>query len=211
MYLESLTIIGGLSKPSKMPGWSWSISAEDCITGSKLRQVENSTCSSCYALRGNYRFDNVKEAHARRRAALDCPEFVGCFVEVLTQLYANMRRERAPGVQENRFRWFDAGDLPSLEALEKIVEIARLTPQIDHWLPTRELTIVRQLRQEIPDNLTIRLSAAMVGNRLTPLPGTTWSGVDVEGVYQCPAPTQGNKCGPCSACWGVDPVSYNLH
>lgn len=186
-----------------MPGWGWSISAEDCITGSKLREVEGSTCSSCYALKGRYMFPNVKAAHVRRREALDRPDFVDNFVTVLTKLYASGR--------EDRFRWYDAGDLSSLEALEKICEIAERTPHIAHWLPTRELTIVRQLARPIPDNLTVRLSAPMIGQSITPLPGTTWSGVNVEGVATCPAPTQGNKCLDCRLCWSKEPVSYHLH
>lgn len=189
-----------------MPGWSWSISAEDCITGTKLRQVENSTCSACYALKGNYRFPVVKNAHARRRAGLDHPDFVEAFVTVLTRIYKNIRNG------ETRFRWFDAGDLPSYEALDKIIQIAHCTPQIDHWLPTRELQFVRQYPAwDIPPNLTIRLSAPMVGQSLTPLPGTTWSGVDVPGVAVCPAPTQGNQCLSCRMCWDKEPVSYHLH
>jgi hypothetical protein len=201
-YLEALAAVGGLSKPSKMPGWSWSLSASECDTGGKLRQIKGSTCSKCYALRGNYRFDNVVDAQARRRAALERPDFVENFVIVLTKLYASGR--------EDRFRWFDAGDLPNVETLQKIVEIARQTPHIRHWLPTRELSIVRGLR-DIPANLTIRLSAAMIGDTLTPFEGMTWSGVNVADIPQCPAPQQGNKCGSCSMCWGKEPVSYHLH
>ena len=188
-----------------MPAWSWSISAQDCTTGGKLREIEGSTCSECYALKGRYLFNNVTAAHARRRAALDHPQFVEAFVIVLTRLYANMRRD------EDRFRWMDSGDLPNLEALEKIVAIAEATPQIRHWLPTRELQIVRRLSSPIPANLTIRLSAPMIGQSITPLPGTTWSGVDVPDVAQCPAPSQGNQCGDCRLCWGAEPVSYHLH
>jgi hypothetical protein len=189
-----------------MPGWSWSISAEDCITGSKLRQIPGSTCSSCYALRGNYRFPVVKAAHARRRAGLDDLRFVEAFVVVLTRIYKNIRNG------EDRFRWFDAGDLPDFDALLKICEIARQTPQIRHWLPTREMGIVRMLDpKDIPANLTIRLSAPMIGEPMTPLPGTTWSGVDVADAFQCIAPSQGNQCLACSMCWGKEPVSYHKH
>lgn len=202
-YLQALAAIGSLSKPSKMPGWGWSISAEDCITGTKLRQVEGSTCSTCYALKGRYGFQNVKDAHARRRAALEGADFVDAFVAVLTRVYAR--------TENPVFRWFDAGDLPHVEALEKIIEIARRTPHVQHWLPTRELGIVRQVKTGFPDNLTVRLSAPMIGQSITPLPGTTWSGVNVEGIATCPAPTQGNKCLDCRLCWSKEPVSYHLH
>ena len=30
---EALKIVGGLSKPSKMPGWSYGLPAKECKTG----------------------------------------------------------------------------------------------------------------------------------------------------------------------------------
>ena len=33
---EALKIVGGLSKPSKMPGWAYGLPAAECKTGSKL-------------------------------------------------------------------------------------------------------------------------------------------------------------------------------
>lgn len=188
-----------------MPWWSWSISAEDCNVGGRLREIEGSTCFSCYALKGRYLFPSVVNAHTRRREALDHPDFVEAFIIVLTRLAKNTRRSPY-------FRWMDSGDLPNLETFEKIIQIAWGTPQVQHWLPTRELGIVRQVDPRlIPSNLVIRLSAPMVGQSITPLPGTTWSGVDVPGIDQCPAPSQNNQCGDCRLCWGPDPVSYHLH
>ena len=34
---EAWKLVGGLSKPGKMPGWSIGIPAKECKTGSKLR------------------------------------------------------------------------------------------------------------------------------------------------------------------------------
>ena len=50
--IDALKLVGGLSKPSKMPGWAYGIPAKECKTGSKLRQVKGSTCEKCYALKG---------------------------------------------------------------------------------------------------------------------------------------------------------------
>ena len=44
---EALKIVGGLSKPSKMPGWAYGLPAAECKTGSKLAQVPGSVCSGC--------------------------------------------------------------------------------------------------------------------------------------------------------------------
>ena len=53
---EAWALVGGLSKPSKMPGWSIGIPAKECNTGSKLVNVEGSVCEGCYALKGCYVF-----------------------------------------------------------------------------------------------------------------------------------------------------------
>jgi len=67
---EATQITGGLSAPNKMPGPSINLPAVACITGAKLAKVRGSTCSGCYALKGRYRFPNVKEAMNRRLASL---------------------------------------------------------------------------------------------------------------------------------------------
>jgi hypothetical protein len=36
---EALKLVGGLSKPSKMPGWAYGIPAAECKTGKKLQDV----------------------------------------------------------------------------------------------------------------------------------------------------------------------------
>ena len=51
---EALKIVGGLSKPSKMPGWAYGIPAAECKTGGKLKLVPGSTCEGCYADKGCY-------------------------------------------------------------------------------------------------------------------------------------------------------------
>jgi len=49
---EAWNIVGGLSKPSKMPGWSIGLPAKECKTGGKLQAVKGSVCFDCYALKG---------------------------------------------------------------------------------------------------------------------------------------------------------------
>ena len=56
---EAWKLVGGLSKPSKMPGWSIGIPAAECKTGSKLRLIPKSVCADCYALKGCYVFKVV--------------------------------------------------------------------------------------------------------------------------------------------------------
>lgn len=219
-YGDALVLIGGLSKPSKMPWWSWSISAERCITGVKLAQHENTVCASCYALKGNYAFPNVKSAQERRLAGMHSPDFVEAFTLVLTNLHLKTRKRRDDGRIENRFRWFDAGDLQSVAMLDKINEIAELTPQIDHWLPTRELGIVSQflrLGSKLSNNLVVRLSSPIIGEVMKSRPmGLPIATVGCEGtpeLYDCRAASeQENHCLDCDRCWKASVnINYPLH
>lgn len=219
-YGNALQLIGGLSKPSKMPWWSWSISAERCITGAKLAQNEGTVCSGCYALKGNYIWDNVKSAQERRLRGMESPDFVEAFALVLTQLHSKTRKRRDDGRTENRFRWLDAGDLQSVEMLEKINKIAALTPQIDHWLPTREVGIVNTFLEqgnEFAPNLVVRISATLVGElpkkRFAGLPVATVGCEEAPEAHNCRALVeQGNRCLDCDRCWRVEAdINYPLH
>ena len=73
---EAWQLVGGLSKPSKMPGWSIGIPAKECKTGSKLRLIPDSVCSECYALKNCYMFKVVQEAQYKRLKAIDHPDWV---------------------------------------------------------------------------------------------------------------------------------------
>ena len=41
---ERKKITGGLSKPSKMPGYAYNLPAIHCKTGAKLAQIPGTTC-----------------------------------------------------------------------------------------------------------------------------------------------------------------------
>jgi len=210
---------GGLGYPSKMPGTSYGISALMCKVGSKLAQIKGSTCEICYALSRNYRYPSVTIAHANRLASLKNPQWTGAMAYLIQD-------EVAKG-GEPYHRWHDSGDLQSVEHMTKICAVAALTPQIKHWLPTRELKTVQDYLAQggtIPDNLTVRLSAYMIDRPATQAWPVT-SGVHTDTnqrwisrkqgkkTYVCPAPKQGNKCMDCRACWSknVPHVSYHQH
>lgn len=220
-YAEATRVIGGLSKPSKMPWFSWSTSAYDCPTGSKLREVEGSVCSDCYACKGCYVFPSVRNAHKVRLEALSDPRFEDAFVTVLTNLYERTRRTyvfKRKRIRENRFRWHDSGDLQSVGHLEMLNNIALRTPFIDHWLPTKEAGFVNEFLKrhgEFAPNLTVRLSHPMIGGTWLKKPNNlNFSTVGVHGAPQdCAAAKQEGQCKDCRACWNkeVDSVNYKLH
>ena len=145
---EAKKITGGLSAPSKMPGPSYNLPATQCITGAKLAQVPGSVCHGCYALKGRYRFNNVKAAMARRLEALGHPDWIAAMTVLIKG--------------EPVFRWHDSGDLQSPEHLKAIFEVCKNTPETRHWMPTREARFLRLMDPEvIPKNLIIRFSSHM--------------------------------------------------
>lgn len=209
-------IVGGLSKPSKMPGFAYSIPAKECNVGGKMHKVEGSTCEKCYALKGRYMFPNVQKALYRRLQAIDDPQWVDAMAFLI-----NKRSAKHPF-----FRWHDSGDIQSVSHLEKIVEVCNKTPQVKHWIPTREYVkvgnrepIVQSFLDKggvIPDNLTVRLSALM-NNGPAPTAIAKKIGVQTSTVstagFSCPASLQGNVCGDCRACWdkSVENITYKKH
>ena len=195
---EALQIIGGLSKPSKMPGWSYGLPAKECKTGSRLRKIPGSTCYNCYALKGFYVFPVVKEAQYRRLQATKGPQWVEAMAAAVNSKKSTW------------FRWHDSGDVQDLDHLNKIFEVCRLTPGKRHWLPTREAWI-RDHAKRFPKNLTVRLSMPMVDQT----PAGSWSNTStvVTAGASCPAPLQGGKCNDCRNCWNkkISNVSYGKH
>ena len=194
---EAKEITGGLSAPSKMPGPAFNLPAQACITGSKLVKIPGSVCAGCYALKGRYRFRNVKEALARRLAGLTHPEWIPAMVVLI---------DNTPW-----FRWHDSGDLQSSWHLKNIFEVCKLTPETSHWLPTREAKFLPLNTDSIPKNLIIRLSGHKIDK---PAPGFwPWTSTVVTVEKSCPAAEQGNQCQDCRACWtrDVPNIAYGKH
>ena len=195
---EAWKLVGGLSKPGKMPGWSIGIPAKECKTGSKLQAVPGSVCYDCYAMKGCYVFKVVQNAQYRRLAAIRKPEWV--------QAMTHLINSKKPDV----FRWHDSGDVQDLDHLNKIYEVCKLTPSKRHWMPTREAWVKDHL-DRAPSNLVIRFSAPMV-DQAAPASWPNTSTV-VTAHATCPAPHQGNQCKDCRNCWNskIKNISYGQH
>ena len=214
-------LVGGLSNPSKMAGYAYGIPAQKCKVGSKLAKIENSICSDCYALKGMYTFKVVKDAQTRRLNSLSSPYWIPSMVLLIKGKHANSRG----GQDTSVFRWHDSGDIQSLGHLLQIISVVRATPEISHWIPTREVGVLStflKLGHKVPKNMVIRVSATMVGKMppvtntlLSDTPGIAFSGVDLseEQASICPAPKQEGMCGDCRTCWDRDAkvVSYIKH
>lgn len=189
-----------------MPGPSYGLPTQNCLTGAKLAQKPGSVCSKCYAMRGHYKTfaKSVVPAQQRRLASLIHPQWVEAMVVAIGRA--------------KWFRWFDSGDLQSVDMLKKIAEVARRTPHCKHWVATRERGIVREFlkHSDVPSNVVIRVSASWPDVPVKPLAGVQEANVHKDKApvgYACPARSQGNVCGSCRACWdkSVQTVSYEEH
>ncbi|MAH47137.1 hypothetical protein CMI37_15020 [Candidatus Pacearchaeota archaeon] len=212
--------IGGLSRTSKMPCFSWGIPTDYCRRGKELHlKDKKSICGSCYAMKGAYLWKPTEVAYERRYQAwknLPRQKWVDYMVTIF-----NSKAIRNRG----HFRWFDSGDLQSISMLEDIILIAMKTPYIKHWLATREYDIVYKVQKDgawIPDNLVIRLSHDHVDelDKLN-ISADNHQSVSISDrsikldkkQFTCPSLLQDNSCGDCRACWNsrVKQVAYIKH
>lgn len=205
-----LDIVGGLSNPSKMPGFAYGIPAEECRTGSVLRKVKGSACSKCYALKGSYVWRNTRAAYARRFQAIRNGSL---WVAAMSLLL-----ERLAAKGQVHFRWHDSGDIQDANHLRNIAMVHEFVPQVHGWIPTREFRILDGYGFDLPANLTVRVSAHMIGQRAPGRYATTSMIIPKgeaapEGVAHCPAPQQNGECGDCRNCWdrNVATVAYTQH
>lgn len=215
-------ITGPIGYPSKMPGTAYGLPAQECRVGSKLAMVLGTVCSDCYALKGNYMFPDVKRAQYMRLAGISHARWAECMAYLLNGLHGFGPRPKGLKAKKIKskgwHRWHDAGDLQSVAHLAAICEVARLTPNVRHWLPTREIAVVLAYAKAggiVPSNLLVRVSATKVDGKAT----TTW--LWTSGVYdqsppqgkKCSAPLTNNECGNCRACWSFDVphVDYHKH
>ena len=211
MLVKEAKSYGNISTGNtKMPGTTYAIDAFACITGSKLAKVEGTPCFKCYARKLQKLRPSVNQGWINN---LD--KWNNTNPEMWSQAMAfQIIKYNTDGFH----RWFDSGDLQSVEMLVAIVAVCRMTPRIKHWLPTQERGIVQEFIRQgnvIPDNLIIRISGSKI-NGPAPKFANTSTVFDKHGEVigkECKARSRGNQCGPCRACWNknVPNVSYPKH
>lgn len=202
---QATAIVQGLTKTDKMPSFSYSIPAKECKKGATLRNIANSVCSTCYALKGNYtRYPNIVKTQYKRLASINNLDWVNAMVFLIN----NKKQIQETGV----FRWHDSGDIQSREHLAKIILIAKETPNVKHWLPTKESRLIREMADFIPDNLIVRLSGSMIDGNAPKYANTSTVTTDKDKAT-CRAFENDGKCGDCRKCWDkqVKNVSYYKH
>jgi hypothetical protein len=198
-----------LSKTSKLDGiLSWSLQALDTCPGSvgangKLVDA----CSGCYATTGMYAFKTVKAPREFNKEDWKREGFVADMVSSLKK--------------QKFFRWFDSGDMYSVDLAEKMLAVMEATPQVKHWLPTRMAKFPKFnaiiAKMQALDNVMVRFSADSVvgeftkgvhGSVIYPMGTTPPAGTKPCGAYE----TDG-KCNGCRACYDktVETIAYPSH
>ena len=194
-----------LSNTSKLGVKSISLDAKKCKTGSKLAKKSGTVCNGCYALKGCYVFPVVKDAMARRLEFFNSKDFIPIMVWLLQSQTKKF------------FRWFDSGDIQNVFMGLNILEVCKQTPDIKHWIPSKEYKFWRQVLkiEKLPDNVCLRISSPNIDQK--PLEGFNNTSTVHENKkafgLECIAYKQEGKCLECKACYNpkVKNVSYPKH
>ena len=216
---EATKNVGGLSKVSKMPSLSWSISALDCSTGTKLRESKQSTvCDGCYALKGMQSLPTQQNAYARRLELWRTNRKL--WLLSMDYLLKNKKE-----IQDTKyFRWFDSGDIQGAEMFQDLITLANLNPLIKFWLPTKEFKLVKIYANQIPSNLNVRKSHPLINAyKMQPMNNITesyvYDGDKLDTIPNdtrvCPAtkPNSNGQCNDCRMCWdnSIKSITYIKH
>jgi hypothetical protein len=198
-----------ISVTSKLDGIrSWSLQALDTCPGSIAAPGELvDACKGCYATQGNYRFENVKAP--RRHNKEDWQRITWA-----DDMVAELNKDRF-------FRWFDSGDMYTLALAEKILDVMKRTPWVNHWLPTRmyKFPKFRQVLAEMQalPNVSVRFSSDSITGQYTKgLHGSVIvpTAADIKrGMTLCRAYENEGKCNGCRACYDkkVKVIAYPAH
>jgi hypothetical protein len=196
-----------LSKTSKLDGiFSWSLQAIDTCPGSsdgKGGLVD--ACKGCYATTGNYNFPNVKAPRAFNREDWRRDTWVSDMVKALDS--------------SRYFRFFDSGDMYSIDLANKILELCTKATWVKFWIPTRmhkfdKFKDVLEMMGKL-DNVVVRFSSDSVTGALIDglNTSTIFSDTLPEGATECKAYQHDGKCNGCRACYDktVSVIAYKAH
>ena len=197
-----------LSKTAKLGTYSWSLQAIETCPGSVGPDGQLvPACSGCYATQGCYNFPDTKKVRFDNKQDAKRAGWVADMVKALSK--------------QKHFRWFDSGDMYSLELAEKMLAIMTATPNTKHWLPTRMAKFPKFqdiiAKMQALDNVMVRFSSDAVDGSFTAgVHGSTIipEGAPVPaGVTVCTAPKQNGKCLDCRACYDkqVPVIGYIAH
>jgi hypothetical protein len=201
-----------LSWTTQMPGPSFSLPARQTCPG--MTREEGSACIDCEVFeRGRYKSERLKmQQQVRKRWVEEClksSEGSEILVRTLTAAF---------DLTGHIFvRAHDAGDVFKASYARAWARICKNLPDVQFWFPTRswEVSWILPALQDLAElpNLAVRPSAHMIAGPPPVVPGLSAGTLQYEdigqvpaGVLICPATSQGNQCGRCTACWTLKNV-----
>jgi hypothetical protein len=122
--------------------------------------------------------------------------------------------------KDKHFRWFDSGDVYSLELANKMLAIMKALPGTKFWVPTRMYKFAKFRdvlnKMDSLDNVKVRFSSDSVTGEFNSAHGSVIFPADGEvpaGTVMCTAYQNGGKCGNCRACYdkNIKVISYPSH
>ena len=198
-----------ISNTSKMPCISWSLPAIETCPGAFENGELVEVCDDCCANKGFYVMESVRAPRLHNMKDWKRKDWVNDMITLLEK--------------RKLFRWFDSGDMYTVDLANKIFEVVKNTPHCKHWLPTRmykfkKFEKILNKINSLP-NVAVRLSSdSTIGVTIhvkgfvssTVVPKNTLA---LNNVWLCPSSKNGNKCGDCRACWNkeVKTVAYINH
>ena len=198
-----------LSRPTKLPGPSWSLPAGPACPF--RRNGQGTICGSCYADNlGRYSQAQIKRAQWVRfdwtRECLRTSAGTQVFVETMVKAIV------ATGYTYMCVH--DSGDLFSPAYTRAWIRICEALSWVRFWFPTRSwqapwLDTIKELAA-LP-NVAVRPSAIHFDDEPPQVDGLAAGTTASSYAYTCPASRQNNSCGECRRCWVAKswPISYH--
>ena len=209
-----------LSNPGKLNSQAFPLPVDDSVCLGRKDQKTGDLlekCVKCYADdRGFYAMPATKKVRDDNLKIIQ--ENIQVFIFFMI---AKLNRKK-----NKEFRWFDSGDICSLEFLKALIEVCIKTPNTTHWIPTttwnypnQEFLDQLQILQALPN---VRLRASNPGSiptlpkGLYPLQSVVVQEIkpkSTKELFYCPASNQAGKCGPCKACYNdnIETIAYLEH
>jgi hypothetical protein len=110
----------------------------------------------CYANKGFFRMPNAEKQYEHNLQTTNLLLSMG--TEIASNIFAEeIRKENKSGI----FRWMIGGDIYNAKMFDLVIETARKTPEITHWIYTRSFKIIFDYDFEhkgLPKNLKLNLS-----------------------------------------------------
>lgn len=176
---------------------------------------DNCPCAdTCYALKGRYRFQNVKERHLHNyKAYLESPQ----------EYFSAIKKEINNGlVSYSYFRWHASGDIVDEAYFAGMVQTANELPGTSFLAFTKKFEIVNEYIRNggvIPSNLHIVLSAwgdvfKFENPYNLPVAHVRFRDENLNKGIPCTASECSGDCTTCLQCWNIksgESVVFNKH